>query len=76
MPNGRDAIAQGVYLAQLEAVRGNCKCNTCRILRKASRMMTREFLKPSGDEVENPPAATDIAQVGPAEALYLSEEDE
>lgn len=52
MPNGRsDIMAQAVYLAQLEAARGQCKCRTCLILRKANRAMTDQFL---GKTSENP----------------------
>jgi len=46
MPNGKkDYMAQAVYLAQLQANKGNCQCNTCKILRKATEQMTADFLQ-------------------------------
>jgi len=45
MPNGKsDIMAQAVYLAQLEAANGKCKCRACQVLRKASKVMTDQFL--------------------------------
>jgi hypothetical protein len=45
MPNGKkDTMAQAVYLAQLEANRGTCKCKVCRILRKGSEEAADAFL--------------------------------
>jgi len=77
MPNGKsDIMAQAVYLAQLEAARGNCKCNACRILRKASRTMTEQFLGGSG---ENPPGveeAMKAVQEARPEVLTLGDEEE
>lgn len=50
-----DTLAQAVFLAQLEAVKGKCDCKACQILRKASDSMTAQFLesddKPRPDEV-------------------------
>ncbi len=40
----QDTMAQAVFLAQLEAAKGTCKCNSCRILRKASTLMTEQFI--------------------------------
>lgn len=58
MPNGRtDIMAQAVFLAQLEAAKNTCKCRTCQILRKASRMMTDQFLQP------NPKAPPGVGEV-------------
>ncbi len=59
MTTGRsDIMAQAVYLAQLEAARGQCKCRTCQILRKANKAMTDQFLgKVSENPGENPLAA-------------------
>ena len=54
----RDIMAQAVYLAQLEAARGTCKCRTCQILRKANKAMTDQFLgKVSENPGDNPLAA-------------------
>jgi len=52
----RDIMAQAVYLAQLQAAKGNCKCNVCAILRKATDNMTADFLG------ANPGGATSAAQ--------------
>ena len=56
MPNGRDTLGQAFQLALLEACRNTCKCTTCLILRKASRLMAEQFLKgikpPSGPLME------------------------
>ena len=43
-------VAQGVFLAQLEAVKGTCQCKTCLILRKISDDMTEQFLQPEPTE--------------------------
>jgi hypothetical protein len=46
MPNGqKDTMAQAVYLAQLEAAKGNCNCNVCKILRKGAANAAAAFLK-------------------------------
>ena len=76
MPNGRDTMAQAVYLAQLEAARGDCKCNTCRILRKASRAMTQAFLNPQGVNPSGVKEATELAQSDNSEIISLAEEEE
>ena len=47
MPNGKDTMAQAVYLAQLQACKGSCKCNVCQILRKAADRMSEDFLNPT-----------------------------
>lgn len=70
MPNGKsDIMAQAVYLAQLEAAKGNCKCATCRILRKATRAMTEQFL--GSAEVVNP----GVKEAG-VEAYALEDEED
>jgi len=77
MPNGKsDIMAQAVYLAQLEAQRGNCKCNTCRILRKATKAMTAQFLGET--EGANPGAQEVIQKVSrqAGESLNLGDEEE
>jgi hypothetical protein len=44
-PQGKsDVMARAVYLAQLEAAKGKCKCKTCQILRRATDVMTKEFM--------------------------------
>jgi len=44
MPNGDNSMAQAIYLAQLFAARGTCKCKACQLLRKVSDDMTDEML--------------------------------
>ena len=46
MPNGKSQYAQAVYLAQLQACKGSCKCKSCQLLRKAADSMTEETLNP------------------------------
>ena len=45
MPNGDKLGAQYFYLAQIQAIKGKCNCNVCKLLRKASDKMTEELLK-------------------------------
>ena len=47
MPNGKSKYAQAVYLAQLQACKGSCKCQSCQLLRKAADAMTEETLNPT-----------------------------
>ncbi|MBA7559832.1 hypothetical protein ES708_01448 [subsurface metagenome] len=47
MPDGKSQYAQAVYLAQLQACKGTCKCRSCQLLRKAADSMTEETLNPS-----------------------------
>ncbi|MBA7579742.1 hypothetical protein ES708_21618 [subsurface metagenome] len=47
MPNGKSQYAQAVYLAQLQACKGGCKCKPCQLLRKAADAMTEETLNPA-----------------------------
>ena len=47
MPDGKSQNAQAVYLAQLQACKGNCQCNSCQLLRKAADAMTEETLNPA-----------------------------
>jgi len=77
MPNGKsDIMAQAVYLAQLEAAKGNCKCATCRILRKATRAMTEQFLGAQGGDHPGVKGAMQAAQEVSGEVLTLTEEDD
>ena len=54
MPDGKSQYAQAVYLAQLQACKGSCKCKPCELLRKAADAMTEETLNPT------PSNSTDI----------------
>lgn len=47
MPDGKSQYAQAIYLAQLQACKSNCKCNSCQLLRKAADAMTEETLNPT-----------------------------
>ena len=51
MPNGKSQYAQAVYLAQLQACKGSCKCRSCQLLRKAADSMTEETLNPAQGNV-------------------------
>jgi len=75
MPNGKsDVMAQAVYLAQLEAAKGSCKCATCRILRKATKTMTEQFLGgPGGD---SPGTAEALQAAGMPGTGVINLEDE
>lgn len=71
----RDIMAQGIYLAQVAAAKGNCKCECCRIIRRITKTMTEQFLSgDQGNPGDNPagPSAVakefqDIIKVGGAE---------
>jgi len=77
MPNGKgDIMAQAVYLAQLEAARGNCKCKTCRILRKATKMMTEQFLTTTEASEKDVEEAAKTVKGSGQEGFALGEEDE
>jgi len=47
MPNGKSQYAQAVYMAQLQACKGSCKCKPCELLRKSADAMTEETLNPT-----------------------------
>lgn len=47
MPNGKQAVAQYYYLAQLQACKGSCQCNVCKLLRKCADVQAEELLNPS-----------------------------
>lgn len=63
-----DVMAQSVYLAQMEAAKGTCKCRACQILRKGNQLMSAEFL--GGTKVAPGGAA------GDAESISLEPEEE
>jgi hypothetical protein len=68
MQQRSDIMAQAVFLAQLEAAKNNCKCKTCQILRRASDLMTAQFLKPPVDPSQGldqlPRLTTEVTEVG------------
>jgi len=53
MPNGKSKYAQAVYMAQLQACKGTCKCKSCQLLRKAADAMTEETLNPTSVDPES-----------------------
>jgi len=57
MPEGKEAVAQAFYLAQLQACKGKCQCNVCKLLRSATDQMTAEMIQGKGD---NTPTAEGI----------------
>jgi len=69
-------MAQAVYLAQLEAAKGSCKCATCRILRKATKAMTEQFLGGSEGNPAGVKDAMELARRVSGEVVTLDEEDE
>ena len=77
MPNGKsDIMAQAVYLAQLEAAKNSCKCTTCRILRKATKSMTEQFLGSTGTGTPGATEASKAAPVPLADLINVDEEED
>jgi hypothetical protein len=60
----KDTMAQAVYLAQLEAAKGKCQCNVCKILRKGADNAAAAFLAEKPVNPEKLAAAA--AALGPA----------
>lgn len=76
MPNGRaDVMAQAVYLAQLSAARGQCKCEACRILRKATKDMTTQFLNPNSGGPRDVEESINLASSASPDVIGLEEEE-
>jgi hypothetical protein len=42
--SGQQQGAQMIYLAQLNAAKGTCKCAACQLLRKGNDLMTKDAL--------------------------------
>ena len=64
-PGKQDIMAQGYFLAQLEAAKGKCACKVCQILRRASDQMTAQFLQPTpAGQVTVATEAADVVDVG------------
>ena len=57
MANGDNKVAQAFYLAQLQACKGKCQCNVCKLLRTASDNMTEELLSGKSQKAVDPTAA-------------------
>jgi len=73
MPNGKSQYAQAVYLAQLQACKGSCKCNPCQLLRKAADAMTEETLNPTPG---NPAGVQDALEMVKAAGYNVTGEPE
>lgn len=75
MPNGKETAAQAFYLAQLQACRGKCQCNVCKLLRKAADAQTEALLNPKKGKTPSP---TDLAKIaaGGAPGFAPGEEEE
>ena len=64
MPDGKDGIAQAFYLAQLQACKGSCQCNVCKLLRNAADLQTATLLNPQGEGKQGAEAALDLTLTG------------
>ena len=65
MQNSNDRMAQSFYLAQLQACKGKCQCNVCKLLRQASDQMTEQLIKGDGkSEVGIEEAMSTLAKAG------------
>ena len=60
MVTGRSQVAQFIYLAQLHAAKGSCKCKVCSLMRKTVDAMTEEIENPSK---ANPAGVPDAMEV-------------
>lgn len=76
MPNGKDQIAQAFYLAQLQACKGNCKCNVCKLLRRAADLQMQSMLNPQGAKTPGVQEVIDLAKMPGLGSDLLSEEEE
>jgi hypothetical protein len=76
MPNGKDTMAQAVYLAQLQACKGKCQCNVCKILRRAADQMTADFLNPKATGIDEVTKAMKVASKLSDEVITFDEEGE
>lgn len=63
MPNGKDAVAQSFYLAQLQACKGKCQCNVCKLLRKAADLQMAAMLNPQGVKTPGSKDVLDLSSV-------------
>jgi hypothetical protein len=44
MPDGDQALAQTIYLANLYAQKGTCQCDACQLLRQSTEAMIKQVL--------------------------------
>ncbi len=58
----KDFVAQAVYLAQLQAAKGSCKCKCCELLRRATDAMTDSLLAGDNPGTGSPADAMKIAR--------------
>lgn len=64
MPDGKDGIAQAFYLAQLQACKGSCKCNVCKLLRQAADLQTAALLKSQSEGYKAGEEVLDLTGTG------------
>lgn len=54
MVTSREQYAQKIFIATLQACKGTCKCNVCKLMRQAADAMQEQALNPSSGSVVNP----------------------
>jgi len=64
MPDGKEGVAQAFYLAQLQACKGSCQCNVCKLLRKAADLQMEAMLNPKVAPPSPQEEVLDFSQVG------------
>lgn len=63
MQQGKDAIAQAFYLAQLQACKGSCKCNVCKLLRNAADLQMAAMLNPGAGKTPGAAEALNLTKI-------------
>ena len=71
----KNAAAQYLYLAQLYAQKGACKCKSCELLRRCSDAMIDQALQPAGTGAQGVPAGVAEAINGAAASVNLESEE-
>ena len=75
MPNGKDSIAQAFYLAQLQACKGKCQCNVCKLLRRAADLQVQAIINPKGGQAPGVKPALDLTKTSMPGDILLGEEE-
>lgn len=78
MPNGKSQVAQYIYLAQLKAAKGSCKCEVCQLMRKTIDAMSEEILNPSKPNPAGVPDALEVLRAAgyDVSSIMIPEEGE
>lgn len=76
MPDGKDSIAQAFYLAQLQACKGKCQCNVCKLLRRAADLQMASMLNPQKGSAPGVQEIIDLSQVTSPGVNPLTGEEE